>query len=147
MSKSKKEITAKDIMTKEVISATLETSVKDIIKIFDKNKFLGVPVLDKDKKVVGIITESDLIIKEASAKPITSVSLLGSLLILEDIERSISEAKVDDKSQISGRVKIGKESEIINSKIVGPVIIGEKVKINDSYIGPFTSISETLKST
>jgi len=67
--------------------------------------------------------------------------LEANRLILEDIERDIGEAKIDEKSQILGRVKIGKKSEIINSKIVGPVIIGEKVKIIDSYIGPFTSIS------
>jgi len=52
---------------------------------------------------------------------------------------------VDGASQISGRVKIGKGSEIINSKIVGPVIIGERVRVVDSYVGPFTSISERVE--
>jgi len=52
---------------------------------------------------------------------------------------------VDEKSLISGRVKIGKGSEIINSKIVGPVIIGNKVKVVDSYIGPFTSLSDGVE--
>ena len=43
--------------------------------------------------------------------------LEANRLILEDIERDVSGAKVvDEVSQISGRVKIGKESEIINSK-------------------------------
>ena len=44
-----------------------------------------------------------------------------------------------------GSVKIGKGSEIINSKIVGPVIIGERVRVIDSYVGPFTSISERVE--
>ena len=72
--------------------------------------------------------------------------LEANRLILEDIERDVSGAKVvDEASQISGRVKIGKESEIINSKIVGPVIIGNKVKVVDSYIGPFTSLSDGVE--
>ena len=72
--------------------------------------------------------------------------LEANRLILEDIERDISGAKViDGTSQISGRVKIGKGSEIINSKIVGPVIIGERVRLIDSYVGPFTSISEGVQ--
>ena len=72
--------------------------------------------------------------------------LEANRLILEDIERDVSGAKVvDEASQISGRVKIGKGSEIINSKIVGPVIIGEKVKVVDSYIGPFTSLSDGVE--
>lgn len=72
--------------------------------------------------------------------------LEANRLILEDIERDVCGAKVvDESSQISGRVKIGKGSEIINSKIVGPVIIGEKVKVVDSYIGPFTSLSDGVE--
>lgn len=72
--------------------------------------------------------------------------LEANRLILEDIERDVGEAKVvGESSQISGRVKIGKGSEIINSKIVGPVIIGEKVKVVDSYIGPFTSLSDGVE--
>jgi len=71
--------------------------------------------------------------------------LEANRLILEDIKRDIGEAKVDEKSQISGRVKIGKGSEIMNSKIVGPVIIGERVIVVDSYVGPFTSISERVE--
>ncbi len=72
--------------------------------------------------------------------------LEANRLILEDIERDVSGAKVvDETSQILGRVKIGKGSEIINSKIVGPVIVGEKVRIVDSYVGPFTSISEKVE--
>ena len=72
--------------------------------------------------------------------------LEANRLILEDIERDISGAKVvDEASQISGRVKIGKGSEIINSKILGPVIIGNKVKVVDSYIGPFTSLSDGVE--
>lgn len=72
--------------------------------------------------------------------------LEANRLILEDIERDVGGAKVvGESSQISGRVKIGKGSEIINSKIVGPVIIGAKVKVVDSYIGPFTSLSDGVE--
>lgn len=71
--------------------------------------------------------------------------LEANRLILEDIERDFSGAKIDDSSEILGRVKIGKGSEIINSKILGPVIIGDRVKIVDSYIGPFTSLSDEVE--
>jgi len=66
-------------------------------------------------------------------------------LVLEDIERDISEAKVDEISEILGRVRIGKGAEIINSKILGPVMIGQESRIVDSYIGPFTSLSDRVE--
>ncbi|MBI5194530.1 MAG: glucose-1-phosphate thymidylyltransferase [Nitrospirae bacterium] len=47
---------------------------------------------------------------------------------------------VDDDSDIAGKVIIEKGARIINSSIRGPVIIGENTVIENSYIGPFTSI-------
>lgn len=47
---------------------------------------------------------------------------------------------IDEKSQIVGRVQIGAGSEIIESTIRGPVVIGENCKIIRSFIGPFTAV-------
>jgi len=47
---------------------------------------------------------------------------------------------VDEDSDIAGKVIIGKGAKIIRSSIRGPVIIGENTVIENSYIGPFTSI-------
>ena len=71
--------------------------------------------------------------------------LEANRLILEDIERDVKEGCACEESEILGRVKIGEGVNIVNSKIVGPVIIGNKVKINDSYIGPFTSLSDGVE--
>ncbi len=65
--------------------------------------------------------------------------LAANLLVLEDIEGKI-EGKIDRSSDISGRVIIEKDAQIIESTIRGPVIIGSGTKIVKSYIGPFTSV-------
>jgi len=54
-------LTAQDIMTKEVVSVTLETSLSDLAKIFVKTRFSNLPVLDDTGDLVGIISETDLI--------------------------------------------------------------------------------------
>lgn len=51
-----------------------------------------------------------------------------------------SESKLDKNVKIEGRVKIGKKCRIKNSVIRGPTIIGDKVTIRDSFIGPYSSI-------
>lgn len=43
---------------------------------------------------------------------------------------------------IENRVSIGKKCRIENCRIRGPVAIGDRVVIKDSYIGPFTSIGD-----
>jgi glucose-1-phosphate thymidylyltransferase len=50
--------------------------------------------------------------------------------------------RTDDKSQVTGRVNIGQGSSVASSVIRGPVVIGDNVLIEDSFIGPFTSIGD-----
>ena len=50
------------------------------------------------------------------------------------------EGKVDDLSDIAGKVVIGPGAEIVNSQIRGPAVVGERARITESYVGPFTSI-------
>lgn len=50
--------------------------------------------------------------------------------------------EVDAHSQVNGRVVVGAGSRVIRSTIRGPVVIGGDCLIQDSFIGPFTSIGD-----
>jgi len=65
--------------------------------------------------------------------------LEANRLVLETIDQRI-DGLVDEGSEIDGRVQVAKGAEVINSVIRGPAVIGERARIVDSYIGPFTSI-------
>lgn len=60
-------------------------------------------------------------------------------LVLQELEPRV-DGWVDRDSSLNGLVVIEKGAEVINSVIRGPAIIGEKSRIVNSYIGPFTSI-------
>ena len=67
--------------------------------------------------------------------------LEANRLVLENSEPSIEAGvEVDSHSDIAGRVILQKGCKISGSKIRGPVIIGENAVIENSYIGPFTSV-------
>ncbi len=53
--------------------------------------------------------------------------------------------RIQAGSTVSHRVILGKDSQIINSVIRGPVIIGDNVVIKDSYVGPYTSIGDNVQ--
>jgi glucose-1-phosphate thymidylyltransferase len=65
--------------------------------------------------------------------------LEANRIMLEMMEPS-NEGSVDAGSSIDGRVVIEKDAQIINSTVRGPAIIGERTKIVNSFVGPFTSI-------
>lgn len=70
--------------------------------------------------------------------------LEANRMLLERIGRSI-DGYVDEKSKIEGRAVIGKGSQVKNSILRGPLIIGNNTMIMDSYVGPFTSISDSCE--
>ncbi len=52
---------ASDIMTKKVISTTPDIPLYDVAKIFTNKPFKNIPVVGKDKKIIGVITRKDVI--------------------------------------------------------------------------------------
>jgi CBS domain-containing protein len=52
---------AKDIMEQPVIAATPQASLRDVATQLVTNEFSGMPVAASDGRVVGVITESDII--------------------------------------------------------------------------------------
>ena len=60
--------------------------------------------------------------------------------ILEHLEAS-NAGSVDEASSIEGRVVIQPGARIVNSRVRGPTIIGERTLVENSYIGPFTSVA------
>jgi glucose-1-phosphate thymidylyltransferase len=65
--------------------------------------------------------------------------LEANRIVLEGLERRV-DGSVRGTSSVIGRVVIDKGAEVIDSVIRGPAIIGERTKIVNSYVGPFTSI-------
>jgi CBS domain-containing protein len=53
-------IQVKDVMTKDVISVSSDDSIYDAAALMLDNKVSGLPVIDRNKHIVGIITESDI---------------------------------------------------------------------------------------
>jgi len=65
--------------------------------------------------------------------------LEANRLVLDNITPS-NEGTVDERSTVAGKVVIQQGARIINSVVRGPAIIGEECVIEESYVGPFSSI-------
>jgi len=56
-------LTAKHIMTRDVVTIKKGASVEEALRLMACNRVSGLPVVDVDNRLVGIITESDLLLK------------------------------------------------------------------------------------
>jgi CBS domain-containing protein len=55
---------AKDIMTKDIITVGPTMSVKTLAMTLIKNQISGAPVAGKDGKIVGVVSEADIVAKK-----------------------------------------------------------------------------------
>jgi len=79
--------TAADIMTRNVITVTTSTSVKDLARLLTEHNISGVPVVDDSGALIGVVTESDLIDQNKKVHIPTVVSILDSVIYLESPNR------------------------------------------------------------
>lgn len=72
-----------DIMTKTVVKVYPDTPVSQIARLMSENDISGLPVVDHEDHVLGVIKELDLIIRNTRFKLPTFFMILDQLVYLE----------------------------------------------------------------
>ncbi len=62
-------------------------------------------------------------------------------LVLDTVVRQVDGA-VDDASKVEGRVVVSEGAKIVNSTVRGPAVIGANTRVENTFIGPYTSIGD-----
>lgn len=68
-----------DIMRRDVITVGPETPLKEVARLLVEHRISGLPVVDPEGRVLGVVSEGDLVAKERGAE-IERPRLLGALL-------------------------------------------------------------------
>ncbi|MGD1806134.1 CBS domain-containing protein [Dapis sp. BLCC M126] len=76
-----------DVMSYNPISVTEEMPLKEAIKILAEQRISGLPVVNENGKLVGIVSETDLMWQESGATPPPYIMLLDSVIFLENPAR------------------------------------------------------------
>jgi CBS domain-containing protein len=58
------EMKVAEVMTTDVLAVTPETSLKEAAELLVREQISGVPVIDADRTVLGVLSESDILFKE-----------------------------------------------------------------------------------
>lgn len=75
---------ARDIMTRDVITVKADEKVEIVAKLMYENKISGIPVVDENNNILGMITEKDLMVKASELKVPFYITLFDSIIFLEN---------------------------------------------------------------
>lgn len=71
-----------ELMTREVITVHPDTPVVEIARKMLQNDISGLPVVDHDGRLVGIVTEADLVVRNANVHFPTFLQILDARIYL-----------------------------------------------------------------
>ncbi len=84
---------AAEIMTKDVITVTPETTVIELAQLLAAKNIGGVPVLDASGTLLGVVTVNDLIDQKKKLHIPTVITILDSVFYLENPDKMEKEMK------------------------------------------------------
>ncbi len=106
---------ARDIMTRKVATIHPGASVQEAAQLLDQKRISGAPVVDADDKIIGIITEADIISK-VDREGLRVADIMSHNVIAVSEETPVSEI-----AALLTERKIKRVPVVENEKLVGIV--------------------------
>ncbi len=104
---------AKDIMTKDVITIRSEATVEELARLLMEHRISGVPVVNDENKIEGIVTENDLIRKNKRLHIPTVIRLFDAYLMVgsKSMEKEIKNMAATTVDEICTREVVSIKEE------------------------------------
>jgi CBS domain-containing protein len=121
---------AKDIMTRDIITVSPTMTIKSLAMTLIKNQISGAPVAGKNGKIVGVVSEADIVAKKGKdVKSIMSKKIIsvGEETAVEEIARLMTTQKIKRVPVMRGDNVVGIVSR---ADIVSAIARGEHVAIH-----------------
>ncbi|GAB6058379.1 CBS domain-containing protein [Desulfonatronum parangueonense] len=137
----------RNIMTRDVVTVTPDTDINAAAAILLEKDFNGLPVVDEQGKMVGILCQSDLVVQQREFPLPSFFTLLGGFVALTSLEKlqravdkmaatKVSQAMTLDPVSVTPDTPVNKVAELMvdrkfhtvpvleNNKLVG--VVGKK---------------------
>jgi CBS domain-containing protein len=124
---------AKEIMTTDIISVEPTMTVRKLAMTLIKNQISGAPVTGKNGKIVGIVSEADLVAKKG--KDVKTIMSKKVISVAED-------TAIEEIAQLMTRHKIKRLPVMKGDKVVG--IVSRADIVNAIAMGKHVTISSPM---
>ncbi len=113
------EIQIKDIMTTKIIAAEANDSILDVARLMVERNFDGVPIVDQNHKLVGMVTMKELLDKKGLYLP-TVVQLLNELKVRH----------ADDVAEVEEKLKVVKNLKVLSVMNPNPLYLEHNISLD-----------------
>ncbi|WP_448534182.1 CBS domain-containing protein [Parathermosynechococcus lividus] len=76
----------RDYMTPNPYTIRADAPITEAVKLMEEKQVRGLPVLNSNGTLVGLVSEADLIVREAPLEPPLYITFLGSVIYFESPE-------------------------------------------------------------
>jgi CBS domain-containing protein len=119
--------TVADVMTRDVVTVQPQTPLTEVIKILADRRISGLPVVDDGGKLVGVVSETDLMWQETGVTPPAYIMILDSVIYLQNPTRyerdlhkalgqSVGEVMTSDAIAISPEKSVREAAKLMHEK-------------------------------
>ncbi|NJL84874.1 MAG: CBS domain-containing protein [Leptolyngbyaceae cyanobacterium SM1_1_3] len=131
--------TVADVMTCDPFTVRPETLVKEAVHLLSEKRISSLPVVNNDHELVGVLSEADLMWQVTGAQIPAYVTLLDSVIYLENPARynqelhkalgqTVSELMTDKPITIAPDETIRKAAQVMHDKQIRCLIVVDEAK-------------------
>ena len=81
-------MTVADIMDADPVTVQVSDSIETVVRLLHDHKLPGLPVIDDARRVVGIVTENDLLLydEQEDVEPPPHIQIMGGVIFLGSVK-------------------------------------------------------------
>lgn len=117
-----------EIMSKNVVKVNHEISAFEISKIMLQRKISSVSIIDNNNKIIGIVTEKDLI-KEICAKNLLATTLTADKVMSSPLISISKKSTINDATKLMVEKRIKHLAIHENNDIIGILTTYDLIKV------------------
>jgi CBS domain-containing protein len=114
-------VTAKDMMIREVVSTRPSAKVEEVTRVLYHHEISGLPVIDDEKYVLGVVTEADILARKAGQDTVGDIMSSPAYAVFED-------TPLEEIAALLTERKIKRVPVVREGKLVGIVSRGDLIR-------------------
>ena len=130
----------KEIMTTDLVTVRRETTVSELARLFAEKHISGIPVVDDGGRLIGMVTETDLVEQDKSLHIPTVISIFDWVICLESEKKfekelrkmtgqTVGDILNTDVATVSPEDPVSRAADIMSSRKVSTIPVLEEGRL------------------